>query len=108
MPSNLNALTPDELVEKYLDIKELREKVLSECEPFGFSASQLVSRHFENEIEKFYGKKLLKTRVRAIASSNQVGCEHTDNDDYCPVCRDQAVKDANDDRDARVEDSKNE
>lgn len=108
MTKNLNGLMPDELVALYLDVKELREKVLATIEPFGYSASQLVSRHFENEIEKFYGKKLLKTKAKAKASMFLVGCEHTDDECYCPVCRDNAIKVAEDDRDARVEDSKNE
>lgn len=85
---NLNGLLPDDLEELYLKVKKLRQEVLDTCDPFGYSASQLVSRHFENEIEKFYGKKLLKTKVKAVAS----GCEHTDNDDLCPVCRDKENK----------------
>lgn len=66
MTSNLNGLMPQELEDLYLKVKKLREEVLETCEPFGFSASQLVSRNFENEIEKFYGKKLLKTKTKEI------------------------------------------
>ena len=79
MTKNLNGLLPEELESLYLEVKEIREKVLDLIQPYGYSASQLVSRHFENEIEKFYGKKLLKTKAK--------GCEHTDDDTKCPVCQ---------------------
>jgi len=61
---NLNGLRPEELEDLYLEVIELRKKVLETCDQYGYSASQLVSRHFENEIENFYGKKLLKTKVK--------------------------------------------
>lgn len=68
MTKNLNGLLPDQLEDLYLEVKAIREKVLELIEPYGYSASQLVSRHFENEIEKFYGKKILKTKAKAVAS----------------------------------------
>jgi hypothetical protein len=52
MTKNLNGLLPDQLEDLYLEVKAIREKVLELIEPYGYSASQLVSRHFENEIEK--------------------------------------------------------
>ncbi len=84
MTSNLNGLLPIELEELYLKVKKLRKEVLETCDQFGFSASQLVSRTFENEIEQFYGKKKLKQKEK--------GCEHTDNDEMCPVCKDKENK----------------
>lgn len=63
---NLNSLKPKDLEELYLKVQELRNQVLEVCDPFGYSASQLVSRHFENEIEKFYGKKKLKLKLKKV------------------------------------------
>ena len=64
---NLNSLKPKELEELYLKVQELRNQVLEVCDHFGYSASQLVSRHFENEIEKFYGKKKLKIKSKKVS-----------------------------------------
>lgn len=68
MTKNLNSLKPKDLEELYLKVQELRNQVLEVCDSFGYSASQLVSRHFENEIEKFYGKKKLKLKLKRARS----------------------------------------
>lgn len=101
---NLNGLLPIELEDLYLKVKKLRQEVLDTCDQFGYSASQLVSRHFENEIEQFYGKKKLKkialdsdvdelgSNLEKLSENFKNGCEHTDNDELCPVCKDKENK----------------
>lgn len=58
----LNELTPEQLEVLYVQVIYLRNQVNELCDEYGFSASQLVSRTFEGEVEKFYGKKKLKEK----------------------------------------------
>jgi hypothetical protein len=57
---NLNELTPKELEVLYVNVRMMRAQVLELVDKYGYSASQLVSRTFEGDIERFYGKKVLK------------------------------------------------
>lgn len=56
---NLNELSREQLIELYPEIVALRKKVLEIVQKYEFSASQLVSRTFEHEIEMVYGRKVL-------------------------------------------------
>ena len=56
----LKQLDQDQLENLYIKVVELRKNVNSLVDEYGFSASSLVSRTFEQEIEREYGKKLLK------------------------------------------------
>ena len=57
---NVNALNYEELEELYIKVKTMREAVLSLVQKYDHSASTLVSRTFEKEIEAAYGRKKLK------------------------------------------------
>lgn len=70
MTKNLNGLMPDDLEELFTQVQNLRKEVIELCDLYGYSASQLVSRHFENEIEKFYGKKLLKEKLKGFVEGD--------------------------------------
>jgi len=51
---------PEEIRELWLDTKQLRNLVLLWSERSGFSASELVSRMAEHDIEMHYGRKVLE------------------------------------------------
>jgi len=63
MTKNVSELSEKELRDLYLDIIELRQKVLDVVQWYGFSASQLVSKDFQKEVESAYGRKLLKDKT---------------------------------------------
>jgi hypothetical protein len=52
--------TKEQLRDDWLDTIQLREKVLAWAKYSGFSASELVSRKAEHDIEWHYGKKRLE------------------------------------------------
>lgn len=64
--TSLNELLPKQLETLYVQIIYLRNQVNDVCGEYGFSASQLVSRTFEGEVEKFYGKKILKQNKKIL------------------------------------------
>ena len=51
---------PEDIKYLWLDTIQLRDKVLAWAKETGFSASELVSRHAEHDIEMHYGRKLLE------------------------------------------------
>lgn len=56
----LKQLDQLELKNLYEKIVSLRQEVVKIVDEYGFSASSLVSRTFEKEIEQEYGRKELK------------------------------------------------
>jgi len=90
---NFNALTPEELEKIYPEISKMRRDVLELVKKYGYTASQLVSRTMENELASAYGRKLLKqidpSRQKDLDQLKEnEGCEHTDDNKKCPVCKD--------------------
>ncbi len=51
---------PAEIKDLWLATIRLRNTVLAWSKETGFSASELVSRHAEHDIEMYYGRKLLE------------------------------------------------
>lgn len=62
--SELKALTPEELSELYPIIVNLRKQVLEIVDKYGYSASSLVSRTFEDAIALEFGRKYLKNLAK--------------------------------------------
>ena len=60
MTKELKQLTTAELEELHHKVIDIRETVSALVDEYGFSASQLVSRTFEHDIETEYGRKTLK------------------------------------------------
>lgn len=58
----LNSLPTDDLEKLHDKVIKLRAQVLELVDKYGYSASQLVSRTFEHDIEMVYGKKILKSK----------------------------------------------
>ena len=56
----IKGLTEDKLLELYQRVVYERKIVNSLVDEFGYSASQLVSRQFEQDVEKEYCRKVLK------------------------------------------------
>jgi hypothetical protein len=71
MPKNVSELSADELRNLHLDIIELRQKVLDVVPWYGFSASQLVSKDFQREVELAYGCKQLKSTTESQAPKSK-------------------------------------
>lgn len=57
----LNSLSTEELEKLHSIVTEMRGKVIELVDTYGYTASQLVSRTFEHDIEMIYGKKILKS-----------------------------------------------
>ena len=56
----INELTEEQLETLHVQVVYLRNQVNEICGEHGYSASQLVSRTYEHEIESAYGRKKLK------------------------------------------------
>lgn len=57
----IKQLTPDELRELYNKVLVMREQVLEFVQEYeDMDANKLVSKTFQKEIEKEYGRKVLK------------------------------------------------
>lgn len=56
----VNSLSDEDIEELYNRIVELRKEVIALVDSYGYSASQLVSRTFEHDVEAVYGKRKLK------------------------------------------------
>ena len=59
-PKELKKLTTPQLEELHHKILDLREHVLSVVQEYGYDANSLVSQTFERDIEREYGRKVLK------------------------------------------------
>ena len=59
--TELNQLTTEELLNLYPIVKELRKQVLEIVQKHGYSAEQLMSKTFEHDIERWYGKRVLES-----------------------------------------------
>lgn len=57
----LNSLTPEDLENLHFRVTKMRKEVLELVQEYGYTASQLVSRTLEHDIEMTYGKKILKS-----------------------------------------------
>jgi hypothetical protein len=57
---DLKKLSEEQLIHHHKETMILRKHVLNFVQEFGFDANQLVSHTFEHEIEKEYGRKVLK------------------------------------------------
>jgi hypothetical protein len=74
---DLKGLTKDELADLYMEVVTQRKLVNELVDKFGYSASQLVSRTFEQDIEKEFGRKTLKelTKIELELKSADKGSE---------------------------------
>jgi len=60
--TEINKLTKEELKDLYIKTIELREMVLAWEKECGYSASSLVSRTAEHDMEMYYGRLELNER----------------------------------------------
>jgi len=58
----INSLQNNELENLHDNVIKLRKQVIELVDKYGYSASSLVSRTFEQDIESIYGRRLLKTK----------------------------------------------
>lgn len=58
--TELKSLTLEQLKDLHLLVKEMRFKVNDLVDSYGYTASALVSRTFEHDIEQEFGRKYLK------------------------------------------------
>lgn len=56
----LKGLTPEKLSELYARCQDLREQVNEIVNEYGYTANDLTTRKFEQDLEREYGKKILK------------------------------------------------
>lgn len=63
MPT-LKQLTPDQLQGLHQKAIEMRQEVLDFVEKYEYQASALMSKTFLHDIEKEYGRKILKERSK--------------------------------------------
>lgn len=54
------SLQNKQLEDLHKEVIELRKQVIELVDKYGYSASQLVSRTFEHDIESIYGRRRLK------------------------------------------------
>lgn len=59
----LKKLSTAQLEELHHKIQDLREYVLATVQEFGYDANSLVSQTFERDIEREYGRKVLKSLI---------------------------------------------
>lgn len=62
--STLKQLTPEELQELHKKAIEMRQALLDFVEKYEYQASALMSKTFLHDIEKEYGRKILKERSK--------------------------------------------
>ena len=55
----LKGLTENQLSDLHKIVIQKRKEVLELVDKYGYSASQLVSRTFEHDIEAMFGRKIL-------------------------------------------------
>lgn len=58
--TEINSLQNKQLEDLHIVVVKLREQVLELVDSYGYSASQLVSRTFEHDLESIYGRRMLK------------------------------------------------
>ena len=58
--SEINSLQNEQLQDLHVAVVKLRKQVLELVDSYGYSASSLVSRTFEHDIEAIYGRRILK------------------------------------------------
>ncbi len=63
MPT-LKQLTPDQLQDLHKKAIEMRQELLDFVEKYEYQSSALMSKTFLHDIEKEYGRKILKERSK--------------------------------------------
>lgn len=71
----LKKLTTAQLEELHHKIQDLREHVLDTVQEFGYDANSLVSQTFERDIEREYGRKMLKSLGKEVINKPDEGSE---------------------------------
>ena len=62
--ATLKQLTPDQLQDLHKKAIEMRQELLDFVENYEYQASALMSKTFLHDIEKEYGRKILKERSK--------------------------------------------
>lgn len=60
MTEELRKLSEEELQQLHKEVIQIRDLVLNFVQKYDFTANQLVSKTFQHEVEKEFGRKYLK------------------------------------------------
>lgn len=70
----LKALTDEKLADLYARLEGLREQVNELVNEYGYTANDLTTRKFEQDVEREYGKKVLKQITKQAQNTASEKC----------------------------------